>query len=99
MRPRLCARDAARFISLSFGVDTLGVARLRLAPVTMQFCAMRLEPGLSLFRPRTKAFRQGPELFRMVVMAQMRGFMRREIIQYEGRRHDQPPGKIQRSFC
>ena len=64
----------------------------------MQLRAMGLQPGFRLCGLGTKAFRQRPEFVRMVVMAQMRRFMRGEIIEDEGRRQNQPPGKIQRAL-
>jgi hypothetical protein len=64
----------------------------------MQLDAMSLQPSFRPIRLGTKAFRQRPEFVRMVVMTQMRRFVRGEIIKDEGRRQYQPPGKIQRPF-
>ncbi len=54
---------------------------------------MRLEPGFRALRIRRQAPDRGPKFAGMVHVQEMRGFMRREVIEHETRRHDQPPGK------
>src|SRR3984893_19327763 len=59
--------------------------------------SMRLEPGFRALRISRQAPDRGPERGGMVHMQEMRCLMRREVIEDETRRHDQPPGKAERA--
>ena len=49
------------------------------------------EPGFGVIRVSAKLPRQLPKSWRMVEMHEMRHLVGGEIVENEGRRHDQPP--------
>ena len=59
--------------------------------VTMQVGAVRVEPGLGARDVRADALDHAPEPPRVVHLDEMRDLVRREIVEHEGRREDQPP--------
>ena len=57
----------------------------------MQIAAVDVEPYLGALMVGTEALNEPPEPCGMIHLRQMRDFMRRKVIEDEGRREDQPP--------
>jgi hypothetical protein len=57
----------------------------------MQFTAMDVEPYLGSFVIRAKALDQAPKPRGMIHLDEVRDFVRREIVEHETRRQDEPP--------
>jgi penicillin-binding protein 1A len=68
-----------------------------LGPIGMQAGAVLVQPVSRLLVPRHGARHQGPEARAVVHMAEVSHLVRREIVEHEGRRQNQPPGEGQRA--
>src|SRR6478735_267826 len=67
-----------------------------LSPDPVQGAAIGLEPGLGLVRAGAQLVGELPEPVGMVQLAQVRNLMGGEVVEHEGRRHDETPGEAER---
>src|SRR6185312_8023758 len=75
-----------------------GLIRLksaRLSAVAMQVGAVGVEPGLGAADIGINACNDPPESARMIHLDQVGNLVRGEIVEHEGRSHDQPPRERQ----
>src|SRR5664279_3519999 len=67
------------------------LARVARHPIAMQIGAVGVEPGLGARDVRADALDHAPERLAVVHFDEMSDLVRREIVEHEGRREDQPP--------
>src|SRR6185369_9969250 len=99
-RPSRVTRHGCARLSEITGTSPVmtGLIRLksaRLSAVAMQVGAVGVEPGLGAADIRIDARNDPPEPARMIHLDQMRDLVRGEIVEHEGRSHDQPPRERQ----
>src|SRR3974390_1923433 len=76
----------------SSSIERCWLIRLGFCTVAMQIAPVRIEPGLGAPEVGADFFDQSPEARRVVQLNQMRGLVRSEIFEHEGRRENEPPG-------
>src|SRR5215831_1034635 len=77
------------------GSRNRALAPPRRQAVAVQVGATRIEPALGTLEAGMQPANQPPEPRRVIELEEMRHFMGGEIVEYERRRQDEPPGERQ----